>query len=108
MNITYILGAGASCEALPIVNNIPERLGYFADQFKLHPLEWLLDKQQKSRISERYILDIKDLTVQKREYEKLQRFHKDILWLKDESEKHSSIDTFAKKLYLQENSNLKK
>ncbi len=35
-------------------------------------------------------------------------FHSDILRLKEESYKHSSIDTFAKKLYSKNDSNLKK
>lgn len=101
MNITYLLGAGASYNALPVVEKIPERLNSFADQFKLQPLEWLIENQQKSRISEKYILNITDSEIQKREFGKIKTFLRDILWLKDESEKHSSIDTFAKKLYLQ-------
>ena len=107
-NITYLLGAGASFEALPIVDKIPERLDSFANQFKLNSLEWLLENQQRSRISEKYILDITDVDIQKRKYDTIKKFHRDILWLKEESEKHTSIDTFAKKLYLQGGNGLKK
>lgn len=33
MNITYLLGAGASYEALPVVEGIPKALNNFASEF---------------------------------------------------------------------------
>ncbi|MEO1032255.1 MAG: hypothetical protein AAFX55_12660 [Bacteroidota bacterium] len=109
MNITYLLGAGASYNALPVVEQIPESLSLFANQFKIKSLEWLIENDQRSRISERYLLDITDSKEQKQKFEEISQFYKNIVWLKDESEKHTSIDTFAKKLYLKEDfPNLKK
>ncbi|WP_179337317.1 hypothetical protein [Winogradskyella ludwigii] len=108
MNVTYLLGAGASFEALPIVNKIPGRLEVFASQFKLSSLNYLLLHKQKSNIAEKYLLNINSPKIQEEKFNTIKQFHGDILWLKNESEKHTSIDTFAKKLYLQGGNDLKK
>lgn len=112
MNTTYLLGAGASYEALPIVNQIPKRLEAFANDFDpgnnetIKPLDFF---DGKGNLARRFLYDLND---QKKLYEKyyaeIKVFYKDILWLKNESFKHSSIDTFAKKLYLKNDSNLEK
>jgi hypothetical protein len=107
-NITYLLGAGASFEALPIVDKIPERLEFFANAFRINNFEFTIKNEQKSNIAEKHLFRFSSIEEQKIEYEKIKKFHQDILWLKDEALKHSSIDTFAKKLYLKKDSNLKK
>uniref|UniRef100_UPI004048F29E hypothetical protein n=1 Tax=Gelidibacter sp. TaxID=2018083 RepID=UPI004048F29E len=103
MNITYLIGAGASFHALPIVEKIPERLAAFANDFDpgiqkdIKPIEFFeggnLAKKTLYRLNSH-----KDL--QDKYFKDLTNFHKDIVWLKDESSNHSSVDTFAKKLFL--------
>ena len=82
MKITYYIGAGASFEALPLVENFPNRMESFKTDFdsffKVVPTA----------------LDREKLFAYKKE------FIKDIEWVIKESDKHASIDTFAKKLYL--------
>ena len=108
MNITYLLGAGASFEALPIVDQIPNKLQAFANAFRINNFEFTVLNEQKSNIAEKHLFRFSSKEDQKREYEKIRKFHEDILWLEQESKKHTSIDTFAKKLYLQGNTDLKK
>ncbi|GGD15961.1 hypothetical protein [Hyunsoonleella pacifica] len=108
-NITYLLGAGASFNALPLVEDIPRRLEGFSYAFHINNFDHTIKHQQKSNIAEQHLFRFKTIDEQKIEFEKIKNFHRDILWLKDESRNHTSIDTFAKKLYLQENtSDLKK
>lgn len=108
MNLTYLLGAGASYQALPLVEQIPERLGAFADAFTVNNFETSLKPEQKSSIAEEYILRLRSPVDRIKFSQEVERFRDDILWLKNESSKHSSIDTFAKKLYLKKDSDLKK
>lgn len=102
-NITYLLGAGASFEALPIVDQIPKRLGVFANDFRINSFEFTIKNEQKSNIAEEHLSKFDLIDEQRIEYEKIKKFYNDIVWLKEESNKHTSIDTFAKKLYLQKN-----
>ncbi len=86
MKVTYLFGAGASKEALPIVNEIPSRIEEIIeilekDEFKL-PNNAFYD-----------ILDIKKSKLQIQN-----ELIQDIKWLLDKSKNHASIDTFAKKL----------
>ncbi|MNJ95018.1 hypothetical protein D3C87_127220 [compost metagenome] len=99
MNITYLLGAGASYNALPVVNQISERLKEFRkisirtpnigipDFFSKHGFEKVDDVTSPSKM------------------EVLSDLGKSISWLILENDKHFSIDTFAKKLYLQKDFN---
>lgn len=77
-NITYLLGAGASANALPVINNLNDRLQQFLYYLNEITITW----KESS--------DIKNI----KEYYNL------LKWLSDESKFHQSIDTFAKKLYL--------
>ena len=101
MNITYLLGAGASYNALPIVEKIPDRLKAFANAFKINDFEFTIKNEQKSNIAEKHLFRFNTIEEQRNEYIKIKRFYEDIIWLKDESSRHSSVDTFAKKLFLQ-------
>lgn len=109
MNITYLLGAGASFEVLPIVSGIPKTLEEFAEEF--NPSIFNNNSPNSSfvyndNIINNYISQNKGF---KNTPDYIIQFHEDIVWLKDEAGKHTSIDTFAKKLYLQKDfSNLKK
>ncbi|MDB2462897.1 hypothetical protein N9W61_02205 [Algibacter sp.] len=107
MNITYLLGAGASCQSLPMVKNIPEALEKFAQDFL--PLN-LNEPNAMSFLDKLGGLANKFLNKHKNDkgtFEKyhhlLLEFHRDIVWLQSESKNHSSIDTLAKKLHLQNN-----
>ena len=85
-NITYLLGAGASAPTLPIVKEIPEKIGELI--FKLT----------------NYVENVDQETLKNSE----DLIH-DLIWLKQQSQKHSSIDTCAKKFFLNEqNSDLRR
>jgi hypothetical protein len=85
MNIVYLLGAGASANAIPIQNNIRVRINdliYFLLEF---------DKKNSNNInSENRII--------------LNKVKKELEWLLSETKNHQTIDTFAKKLFLKKNS----
>lgn len=88
MNVTYYLGAGASAEALPVVNGIPERI---KEQKEM--LEGWLD-----RIPE--ILEHFNENTQESARKTIPDYIKGLDWLYNESSRHASIDTYAKKLYI--------
>ncbi len=48
--VTYLFGAGASIEAVPIVNQIPERLRNFRNEIEKVNIGELRDNQIKGRI----------------------------------------------------------
>jgi hypothetical protein len=94
MNITYLFGAGASAMSVPIVtdtaNGIKEVIAKISsDEFKFADTDVYeifqdeISKNKKSKNEARNLL-INDLE-----------------WLLENSKQHASIDTFAKKLYLQ-------
>ena len=93
--IVYLFGAGASKNALPIVNEIPDRLKKLID----------LIESDDYALSDK--IGFKDLNLQntqsKREYQS--RMINDLDWLYSELERdqHANIDTFAKKLMLKHN-----
>ena len=101
--IVYLIGAGASygkrdvdnniIEGLPIIEEICNRFsaigGYFKDIKKLFPLV----KWDDSQLSDD---DKKREAIRDEIYTGLE-------WLKREGNRHSSIDTFAKKLWFQHN-----
>lgn len=85
--VAYLLGAGASRNALPIVIDMPARLqacrnliSEFKFQIDLAKKQEAKDKQSaESNIKK--IVELFDMVI-------------------SESQKHASIDTFAKKLYI--------
>jgi hypothetical protein len=95
MNITYLLGAGASYNALPIVNQINSRLEDFQNKTIRMPnigLPNFFTKYGDEMVDE----------WGPSKSEIMNDLGKSVRWLIDENSKHFSIDTFAKKLYLQE------
>lgn len=78
----YILGAGASCEAVPLVKDFPERLIQFAQELQDFHIE-LKDKDQQ-----RFYAESRD------------QFLVALDWLAKEAGRHASVDTLAKKLFL--------
>lgn len=84
MRFTYLLGAGASSEKLPLVKDIPDRLEVF-----------------RNFLNEEIELDDSILpgsSITKKESREI--LTQDINWLIDTISNHTSVDTFARKLYL--------
>jgi hypothetical protein len=85
----YLLGAGASCGALPLVKDFPSRLRTFAGQLESNP-QWINSRSSSNFISNRNPLEIwKELIGETNTFSK-------------EALNHASIDTLAKKLYITE------
>ncbi|MBU2915999.1 SIR2 family protein [Reichenbachiella agariperforans] len=93
MKITYLFGAGASKNALPIVNEIPERLKLVID----------LLKSEEFKLPESEKFEDLNLDLSKRKVQNV--LIEDFEWLLDKSANHASIDTFAKKLFIKKERN---
>jgi hypothetical protein len=89
-NITYLFGAGASAEKLPLVKDLPNKLADFKSFLENNFLE---NDDEPIKVDDHYDLNLTYSIVRK-------RLINDIEWLATASEKHSSIDTFAKKLFI--------
>ena len=89
--ITYLFGAGASADILPVVERFPDFLK--GKKNKLSSNEFNLDSTSKFE-------DFEQLKLCKRDYQKelINIFE----WIETESRRHASVDTFAKKLFLKE------
>lgn len=89
-NITYLFGAGASIGAVPVVNQIESRI---TEQIK--HLSTFKEKLSTSRIK------VHNLGVSPNHYKGgLETIINELNWMKDACKTHTSIDTFAKKLFL--------
>ena len=86
--ITYLLGAGASCNALPLVNNFKDRLNSFNKRL----LDNLQLQLQNDVEATRQLFPFGGKNGKD--------FKESIYWLIDIAEKHASIDTYAKKLFI--------
>lgn len=89
-DVTFLFGAGASCKALPIVKDIPTKLSILSSS--------LDEKINEAFRDDTYHKVYSNLKTLKKEY--YEEIDSTINWLRDESFKHASIDTFAKKLWL--------
>ena len=88
MNFTYLFGAGASCKVLPMVNGLPPDFRDMAN--KLNTIYRLSDENfiqlrghNKAKVQDWLINDLNNFA--------------------DQADRLTSIDTFAKKLYLNDN-----
>lgn len=88
MKITYLFGAGASRQALPIVKEIPQRVKDIIE----------LLKSESYKLSD--IEEYKDLKLNKSKAEIQKVLINDLEWLLVNSENHASIDTYAKKIFI--------
>lgn len=86
--ITYLFGAGASANALPIVEKIPERISSVIQTIS----SFLLSSDTIYTEFKTYIPNIGN--KRKYQYELIET----LKWMRDKSANHASIDTFAKKL----------
>lgn len=91
MKITYLIGAGASKNALPIVNEIPGRI--------LEIIEKITDTDNKFSDSPKF----KNERLPFNKSQALKHLIDDLKWLAEAAKNHASIDTFAKKLFLKDN-----
>ena len=89
--VTYYFGAGASYGALPIVNQIPERIENLISLMKRD--EYKLNSEISYK--ENNIAQFSQLGIQ-------ELFIEDLEWLLEKTKNHASIDTFAKKLFITE------
>lgn len=97
--VTYLLGAGASKNALPLIKDFPERLGKFMTDC-LTILSFNPNKEKK-------MITTKDIGRGKANEN--HQIISDLKWLLEKVKKHASIDTLAKKLSITEsNQELKK
>jgi hypothetical protein len=93
-NFLYILGAGASCEAVPLVRDFPKSLADFAKQ--LSNCGSLFEKDKPEVLANAL-------------YDWQQEFIKALKWLATEADQNGSVDTSAKKFFLKGDlQNLKK
>lgn len=88
--ITYIFGAGASRNALPIVNEMPNRIKRLIERLESDELQ-LDDNTSYTDLS------IRELKT-KREYQL--EMIESLKWMMEASRNHASVDTFAKKLFI--------
>jgi len=86
--ITYLLGSGASCNALPLVNNFKDRLNSFNKRL----LKNLRPQPPNDMEAYRQLFPFGGKNGK--------NLQESILWLKDIADKHASIDTYAKKLFI--------
>lgn len=86
-NITYLIGAGASFNALPVVSNWNERLREFIEYLEDEKTFIVIDKLPDGHEDKLLVGDIDDILL-------------DIKEFFSEAEKHATIDTYAKKLSL--------
>lgn len=97
--VVYLMGAGASygtraknvwaiTSGIPVVNEIPGELGRWARDVAL--FDWSDHASYRPQDSS---FEVDLIEAQK-------RLSTDLTWLAEESAKHATIDTFAKKLYL--------
>lgn len=104
MNITYLLGAGASYNALPVVNQINDRLKEFKS-ILTRTIDFPNFTPQSGKRIDKYLLNYGNEKIESSskhiKKDMLNEMREAVQWLIDENSKHFSIDTFAKKLYLQ-------
>lgn len=97
-NIAYLLGAGASANAIPVINSMPSRLREFQNVFNLI----------ENKIRAITNLNIGNLNLNQNNYNNVLKVANILL---SNTLQHSTVDTYAKKLYLaddNENYNLLK
>jgi len=83
----YLLGAGASCNVLPVNENFPEKMDQFLSDYNKFREDVNRQKPSDPKIS-----------TEPLKYE--EHFKQSMTWLMTEAKNHVSVDTFAKMLYL--------
>jgi len=99
--IIFLLGAGASCNALPMVSQIEKELAKIISSLR-EPAG-----PNDSKLRSQYSKRVKNSKIENRHNAKLKsvvldEFVTSLEWLEKSCSEHFSIDTYAKKLYLQQ------
>jgi hypothetical protein len=89
--VTYLLGAGASCKSLPMVEDFAERLSKFNDVL------WQRVTYADAP-TQGFTYKMIDLPSPRNTLEK--KLEESLTWLGNETKRHASIDTYAKKLFI--------
>jgi len=111
--VTYLLGAGASYGAVPIVGEMEQRVfniynalcnDKYEEVEQVNPGQKGYDKWR----AHRNIVKLKEDkdNLKSSELETLEKFSDDLKWLHNGMENHASVDTFGKKLYLKRETSL--
>lgn len=87
MNITYLLGAGASANCLPVINELPDRL---------RRLHYELEQRTRDRNVDTHL----KIPYTERIYKTALNLKSDILDVLKDLEPHNTVDTLARKHYL--------
>jgi len=93
--ITYLFGAGASRNALPIINEIPDRLNKL-----IHLIEG-----EEFNLDDSLPFDDFHLSPPKTQRDSQRDLISSLKWLLQESKNHASVDTLAKKLFIKNQKN---
>lgn len=89
--ITYLLGAGASCKAMPLYKTLKERINSIAvelEAFSKQPAFRDIVPSTRGQASEKPYGDY------------LSELSTDLIWLNKMSENHLTVDTLAKKFFI--------
>lgn len=86
MNFTYLFGAGASFNAIPLVKDFSDELFVFSNFIRSFNI--IDDKFSNVTRSNKKPSEVKSELLD------------DVIWLAKECKNHSSVDTFARKLFL--------
>lgn len=88
MNVTYLFGAGASANAIPVMQGLPDSMNELAEKLRTYPISDMIRGKKVYDDSEvipaEIIVEIADAMVD----------------LAKIASNHASIDTYAKKQFL--------
>lgn len=88
--ITYLFGAGASYNAVPILNSLSTQMKDVANELKFEVESPMVQRNNKRRI-------LRDINLEQYSKE-ISKFAQDLIFLANKSDEYGTIDTYAKKL----------
>lgn len=94
-DLLYWFGAGASFNALPVIANFEERLKEFLNTLKAFQEPFQIDDEGTAIFRE---------GVEAAKRNNIHEMQQDLEWTLEHLKEHASIDTFAKKLWFQQDS----
>lgn len=103
MKITYLLGAGASYNALPIINDFRQYMLLTHNRLKFIFENYDKSLKEVIQLNEREIYIFNEININTNVKNNLLQFNEDILYYYNETISFRSIDTYAKYLYITDN-----
>jgi len=85
--VNYILGAGASANTIPVVKNIGREIQFIIDEINSPEFEKAFNNYDDLKYPLKHIIEL---------------LNEDLSWMLSKESDHSTIDTFAKKLWIKE------